>query len=109
MVHILIAALNQMRDERDAAISTIATLVKERTRIRAHMTTKSRSPEKPNSLYRNVGLDENCPDFLLKAARMAYRKHFHPDVHPERDRAEAENRFKEVEAVFEKITRLRGR
>ncbi len=107
VVQILFAALNQMRDERDAVISTIETLVKERTRIRAHMTTKSRSPEKPNSLYRNVGLDENCPDFLLKAARMAYRKQFHPDVHPERDRAEAENRFKEVEAVFAEIMLLR--
>jgi plasmid stability protein len=103
----LFAALNRMKDERDQAISLISTLVKERTRIRAHMTTKSRSPEQRNSLYQMVGLDENCPDFILKAARTAYRKQFHPDVHPERDREGAENRFKEVEAVFAEIMRLR--
>ncbi|WP_114948053.1 hypothetical protein [Microvirga calopogonii] len=107
MVGILFAALNRMKEERDQAISLISTLVKERTRIRAHMTTKGRSPEKPNSLYRNVGPNENCPDFLLKTARMAYRKQFHPDVHPKRDWAEAENRFKEVEAVFAEIMLLR--
>ncbi len=38
---------------------------------------------------------------------MAYRRQFHPDVHPKRDRAEAENRFKEVEAVFAEIMLLR--
>lgn len=103
----LLAALNRMKDERDQAISLISTLVKERTRIRAHTTIKSRSPEQRNSLYQKVGLDENCPDFLLKAARVAYRKQFHPDVHPKRDRAEAENRFKEVEAVFAEIMLLR--
>jgi hypothetical protein len=107
VVGILFDALNRMKEERDQAISLISTLVKEWTRIRAHMATKSRSPEKPNSPYRNVGLDENCPDFLLKAARMAYRKQFHPDVHPERDRAEAENSFKKVEAVFAEIMLLR--
>jgi hypothetical protein len=103
----LFAALNRMKDERDQAISLISTLVKERTRIRAHMATKSRSPEQRNSLYRKVGLDENCPDFLLKAARMAHRKRFHPDIHPEQNRAEAERRFKETELVFEEIRRLR--
>ena len=59
-------------------------------------------------LFCSVGLDENCPDFVIKAVRTAYRKMFHPDTRPEHQRAEAERRFKEAEAVFEEIYWTRG-
>jgi hypothetical protein len=60
------------------------------------------------ALLRSVGLDESCPDFVIKAARTAYRKTFHPDTRPEHQKAQAERRFKEAEAVFEEIYWLRG-
>lgn len=59
-------------------------------------------------LLRSVGLDESCPDFVIKAVRTAYRKTFHPDTRPEHQKVEAERRFKEAEAVFEEIYWQRG-
>jgi hypothetical protein len=59
-------------------------------------------------LLRSVGLDESCPDFVIKAVRTAYRKTFHPDTRPDHQKAEAERRFKEAEAVFEEIYWQRG-
>jgi hypothetical protein len=59
------------------------------------------------ALYRRVGLDEACPDFVLKAVRTAYRRTLHPDTRPDHEKAEAERRFKEAEAVFDEIARLR--
>jgi len=60
------------------------------------------------ALYRRVGLDEACPDFVLKAVRTAYRRTLHPDARPDHEKAEAERRFKEAEAVFDEIARLRA-
>lgn len=105
----LFTALNRMKDERDGAISLMTTLVRERSRLRAHMAAKSRSAEPSNSLYRQVGLADDCPDFLPKAAQLAFRKQFHPDLHPVHQREGAERRFKASEAVFEEIKRLRSR
>jgi DnaJ-class molecular chaperone len=45
---------------------------------------------------------------VIKAVRTAYRKTFHPDTRPEQQRAGAERRFKEAEAVFEEIYWARG-
>jgi hypothetical protein len=61
-----------------------------------------------HSIFRRVGLDEGCPDFVLKAVRTAYRKQLHPDARPAHEKAEAERRFKEAEAVFDTIDVLRG-
>jgi hypothetical protein len=61
-----------------------------------------------HSIFRRVGLDESCPDFVLKAVRTAYRKQLHPDARPAHEKAEAERRFKEAEAVFDTIYVLRG-
>jgi hypothetical protein len=61
-----------------------------------------------HSIFRRVGLDEGCPDFVLKAVRTAYRKQLHPDARPAHEKAEAERRFKEAEAVFDTIYVLRG-
>ena len=60
-----------------------------------------------HAVYRRVGLDEGCPDFVLRAVRTAYRKQLHPDTRPAHEKAEAERRFKDAEAVFETIYALR--
>ena len=59
MIQILFGALGRMKGERDAVISLISTLVKERSRIRAHMVAQDCTAERSKSLYRKVGLDEN--------------------------------------------------
>ena len=43
VVQILFAALNRMKEERDATISIIETLAAERTRLRAHIAAQSGS------------------------------------------------------------------
>lgn len=112
-VQILLSAMVTIRQERDRAIDIIHLLMRERNEARAYMASQSRAAqqdrERPsNPLYRKVGLDEKCPDFVLDAVRRAYRVRLHPDKHPSAHRAEAERRFKEAEAVFEQIVRLRG-
>jgi hypothetical protein len=67
----------------------------------------SMSPKGGNTLYRRVGLDEGCPDFVLKAVRTAYRKQLHPDARPAHEKEEAERRFKEAETVFTNLFALR--
>jgi hypothetical protein len=62
----------------------------------------------PNPIFRRVGLDPSAPRFAIEAARKAYRKSLHPDLQPPARKAEAERRFKEAEAVFDEIWRLRG-
>jgi len=64
--------------------------------------------ERPNPLFRRVGLDEKAPEWLVVAARRAYRSRLHPDRHPENRKQEAEARFKLVEEVFAEIWRIRG-
>jgi hypothetical protein len=61
-----------------------------------------------NPIFRKVGLDESCPDFVVKAVRTAYRKQLHPDARPSHQKTEAERRFKDAEAVFDEIYWLRG-
>jgi hypothetical protein len=108
-VQIVLSALNQMRQERDNAIALISFLTAERKTLRSHITNLHRPDPAPQRLYAKVGLHEACPDFVLRAARTAYRKALHPDGQPERHRADAQRRFIEAEGVFEEIKRLRGR
>ena len=61
-----------------------------------------------NPLFRRVGLDENALEWVVVAARRAYRARLHQDVHPAHRNAEAERRCKLVEEVFAEIWRLRG-
>jgi hypothetical protein len=63
---------------------------------------------RPNPLFRRVGLDEAVPEWVAVAVRRAYRKRLHPDAHPEGRKMEAERRFKEAEQVFDEIWKLRG-
>jgi hypothetical protein len=64
--------------------------------------------DRPNPLFRRVGLDENAPEWVVVAVRRAYRKRLHPDTQPQGRKAEAERRFKEAEGVFDGIWKLRG-
>ena len=65
------------------------------------------TPGTPNTIFRRVGLDSSAPRFAIEAARKAYRKSLHPDLQPLARKAEAERRFKEAEAAFDEIWRLR--
>jgi hypothetical protein len=59
-------------------------------------------------LFRKVGIHIDCPDFVIKEARRAYRKALHSDHKPEHHKAAAEQRFKEMEQVFDQIFRIRA-
>jgi hypothetical protein len=72
---------------------------------RSHGPQTRRSDDK--SPYGRVGLREDCPDFVLKAVQKAYRVNLHPDLKPAAQKPEAEKRFKQAEAAFEEIRRLR--
>jgi len=63
---------------------------------------------RPNPLFRRVGLDESAPEWVAVVVRRAYRKRLHPDAHPEGRKTEAERLFKEAEAVFADIWKLKG-
>jgi hypothetical protein len=58
-------------------------------------------------LHHAVGLHPRSPDWLVVAARKAYRSRLHPDRHP-RNRQQAERQFVRAEQVFEQIYALRG-
>jgi len=107
-VALLFGALGRMKDERDAAISLISVLIEERSRARAHNAAQHRVTELSNPLYRKVGLHGHCPNHVLAAARKSFRVILHPDKYPAHMREEAERRFKETEAIFDEIRRLRG-
>ena len=83
---------------------TVEALLRERETWKAKALTTGE-----HQLYRKVGLSESAPDFLIEAAQRAYRKHFHPDTQPAAQKADAERRFKETEAVFDEVWRLCGR
>ena len=104
--------LIRLRAEKESAEKRVAelqsTLLQARDTIRwQEQKLASGSAKNGNPLYRRVGLDEDCPDFVVKAARTAYRKQLHPDTRPVHEKAEAERRFKEAEGVFDTIYALR--
>ncbi|GAA0275440.1 hypothetical protein [Methylorubrum aminovorans] len=77
-----------------------AALEQEIDRLHAREATQSGMEIDP--LYRTVGLHERAPDWLVVAARRAYRANLHPDRHP-RHREQAHDRFVRAEAVFDTI------
>lgn len=65
-------------------------------------------PETPEQvLYRKVGLHPGAPEFLVIAARRAYKLSLHPDRHLRHAR-QAHERYLQAEAVFEEIERMRS-
>jgi hypothetical protein len=60
-----------------------------------------------DKLFRRVGLNKDCPDFVIRAVRTAYRKALHPDGLPAAHKQEAHRRFIDTEKTFEKLFELR--
>jgi len=66
-------------------------------------------PTEMEILFARVGLHPSAPDFLLKAARKAYRTNYHPDKHSAASsdkQREAEEAFKEIDNIFDEIESL---
>ncbi|GGK46124.1 hypothetical protein [Salinarimonas ramus] len=61
-----------------------------------------------DDLWTTVGLASSAPDCLVKAARTAFRKAWHPDLRPPAERAAATREFQRIDAIFERLLRLRG-
>lgn len=59
------------------------------------------------TLFAEVGLHPNAPDFVIEAARKAYRTHYHPDKYSSDDKGDAEEAFKEVDKIFDRIKELK--
>ncbi|CAO4170563.1 J domain-containing protein [Methylorubrum aminovorans] len=103
-----IALARKAADDNAAAVSEVlrrlqahtVALEQEIDRLRASEATKNRMATDPS--YRSVGLHERAPDWLVIAARRAYRTYLHPDRHP-RHREQAHDRFVQAETVFDTI------
>ncbi len=65
-------------------------------------------PDPTTALYHRVGLNSCAPDWLVLAARRAYRIALHPDKHPPHRKQEAGRRFQQAESVFEAIATQRA-
>lgn len=75
--------------------------------MRARSASTVRPETAEQAIFRKVGLHPGAPEFLVVAARKAFRLALHPDRHPEH-RQEAHDRFITAEAAFDKIARLRA-
>lgn len=87
--------------ERDAQIASLSA---ELAQARANYGARQETNEERT--FRQVGLHPRAPEFLIMAARRAYRAALHPDRHP-RYRDKAHQRYLDAEAAFEKIAELR--
>jgi len=58
--------------------------------------------------YAEVGLHQSAPDFLVKAARRAFRREYHPDTKSPREKPAAEATFKRHEGAFDRLFAMRG-
>ncbi len=88
--------------EREARITALEV---DLAQARLASTTPSETEE--DRLYRRVGLHPQAPEFLIPAARRAFRLALHPDRHP-RHRRHAHDRFVLAEATFDQIARIRA-
>lgn len=73
---------------------------------RARVVSSSAQETEAHRIYRRVGLHPQAPEFLVAAARRAFRSALHPDRHP-RHRKAAHDRFLKAEAAFKRIAELR--
>lgn len=88
------------------AETTVERLSLEIERLSAVQPISERDPT--TALYHRVGLNSCAPDWLVLAARRAYRIALHPDQHPPHRKQEAGRRFQEAESVFEAIATRRA-
>ena len=91
--------------DRAAQAAQIAAL--EASLARARMVSDAQTVTEVHRLYGQVGLRPGAPDFLVQAARRAFRSALHPDRHPQHAQR-AHDRFLQAEAVFNEIERLRA-
>lgn len=96
-----VTALEAMVAEAETQVEALRA---EMDRLRAAMAASK--PDPRTALYGRVGLHADAPDWLIAAARRAYRVALHPDRHPVHHKAAAEHRFKEADAIFERIAGL---
>jgi hypothetical protein len=94
-----------------AALSRIETLKSELAEAQEHIhdlqadILSITSPEE--DAYREVGLSSDCSPVVLKAARKSLLAYFHPDRFPSAQKPYAAERFKAVQATFDRIERHR--
>jgi hypothetical protein len=103
--------LDADRERREQAVALtvrdaqIAALKADLAQARSLTSVRPETPEQ--ALYRKVGLQPGAPEFLLIAARRAFRLALHPDRNPRHAR-QAHERYLQAEAVFDQIARLRA-
>ena len=90
--------------ELKVALERIKNLESELAEARKRLSAKSQAGD---PLYRRVGLHEGCPDFVVVAARRAFRAALHPDRHPEARKTAAHARFVAAEEAFNAIYKRR--
>lgn len=101
--HNYVAALESMVAEAEAEVERLHTEIE---RLRSAVAASG--PDHRAALYHKVGLNPGAPDWLILAARRAYRSALHPDRHPAWAKAEAERRFKLADRVFDEIAASRA-
>ena len=69
---------------------------------------RSRTGPGTDCAHAEVGLHSSAPDFLVRAARTAFRKRYHPDTKPAAEKLAAEAAFKRFETAFSKLFRMRS-
>ena len=89
--------------ERDTRIMSLETDL-----VAARLSARRTVERDGDPVYRRVGLSPSAPDWLVQAARMAYRRRLHPDLHPPHHRQQAHDRYIRAEESFERIGRLRA-
>lgn len=92
-----VAALEDVVAQTEAEVETLRAELQ-----RLHSAAASEADPR-TALYNKVGLIPGAPDWLILAARRAYRVALHPDCHPAHRKQEAERRFKLAEGVFDQI------
>ncbi|MBM0204435.1 hypothetical protein JNW90_16055 [Micromonospora sp. STR1s_5] len=76
---------------------------------RARAARRVEEPSQEQALFRRVGLHPDAPEWVVASVQRAYRAKLHPDRHPPRLKEAAERRFKEAEAIFDRIEQERAR
>jgi len=69
---------------------------------------RSRTGPGTDPAHAEVGLSATAPDFLIKAARRAYRREYHPDTKAASEKPAAEAAFKRYEVAFDRLFRMRS-
>uniref|UniRef100_A0A9E7ZJ82 J domain-containing protein n=1 Tax=Bosea sp. NBC_00436 TaxID=2969620 RepID=A0A9E7ZJ82_9HYPH len=100
--HNYVAALEAMVAQAEAEAKILRA---ELQRFRSAATAPE--PDAKAALFGRVGLSPAAPEWLISAARRAYRAALHPDGHPVHRKQEATRRFQLAESVFDEIASSR--